>query len=956
MSDHRPPTPRRRGLRRALLGAVALGAGLLAAAPAMGALTADQSRLVFSDLAGGAASDPKPVTISNPSGSSFTVTGLAISGGNANQFALSSPPSLPATVPAGGSVTVNVAFAPSSSGVKGATLTATTNDPAATSIPVVLRGLGRPSTGGEPSLQWVLDTWQIPVATGDTTPSNVALGSGGPMADEVDVERFEAAGPGPVTVTALAVFTTPGATEAASFGWHSGTDGSGRQNVFTVPAASARILDPVITGSRSFTPSGAFGLDATWPSAGNRVTYGEDALNLWEPTVANRHKMRVYPMRNPNGSAVANSFVVAFEDGTASPADNQDVVVVLGNVRAAAAPQGAEISIENLDGVPFPDRLVMSRIQSGAGGTVVHDVSTLRIHNTGSGALQVTGLPITGPFQLATPITLPATVPAFGTLDVPVRFTAQVEGPNGGRNDGTLTVLSSDADEPSTPVQLSGFWQIRPEGSNEGTLEEIFSIFGWTTRIVNPSGPGSDISRNGRVEAVGDEVLSPFWRRLDTGQPVFVRQLAAFHGAGTGTVYWHPQGDQTVRSIFTHDDLEYQTVLPRHTNLQGPAQGSFTPTTATFGFRLASAWSDDSLNGQTNQCLNDAANPLCGHVVRFWPIKDRAGVAIPGTYLAAMDFATATTGNYDYQDLIYLISNVAPASGGPPVDTTPPSLTARTPAVGATGVAVGANVTATFNEALSAASVSTSSVTLAPTAGGAAIPAAVSLGSGGTVVTLNPTSDLAAGTQYTATLSTVVEDVAGNNIPAAITWSFTTASGGPGPGTGPFLPSGGMVVMEAESFTANTPRGTDSWTLTTTPAGAVGSAMASGPDNGSGSGTPIPTTSPELTYPVDFPTTGTWHVWVRAYVPDTAGNSVHLGLDGATQAASTDLTNNSFGTWVWFRGRTASPTARIEVPTTGVHTVNVWMREDGLVLDRILLTTSSTYTPTGNGPAESPRS
>ncbi len=296
----------------------------------------------------------------------------------------------------------------------------------------------------------------------------------------------------------------------------------------------------------------------------------------------------------------------------------------------------------------------------------------------------------------------------------------------------------------------------------------------------------------------------------------------------------------------------------------------------------------------------------------------------------------------------------SPRDGGnPPGDTTPPSLTARTPAVGATGVAVGANVTATFNEALAPASVTTSSVTVAPTAGGAAVPAAVSLGSGNTVITLNPNADLAAGTQYTATITTAVEDVAGNNIPSAITWNFTTAAGGGGGGA--FIPSGGQVVMEAENFTVNTPRGTDAWTSVGTPAGLVGTAMASGPDNGSGSGTPITTTSPEMTYQVNFPSAGTWHVWVRGYMPDGAGNSVHVGLDGATQAASADLTSNTFGAWTWFRTRTASPTARVEVPSAGVHTVNVWMREDGFVLDRLLLTTNATFTPTGNGPAESPR-
>jgi hypothetical protein len=47
-------------------------------------------------------------------------------------------------------------------------------------------------------------------------------------------------------------------------------------------------------------------------------------------------------------------------------------------------------------------------------------------------------------------------------------------------------------------------------------------------------------------------------------------------------------------------------------------------------------------------------------------------------------------------------------------------VTARTPAINATGVAVGSNVTATFSEAVTGVAVGTFS--LAPTAGGPAWP------------------------------------------------------------------------------------------------------------------------------------------------------------------------------------------------------------------------------------------
>jgi hypothetical protein len=45
--------------------------------------------------------------------------------------------------------------------------------------------------------------------------------------------------------------------------------------------------------------------------------------------------------------------------------------------------------------------------------------------------------------------------------------------------------------------------------------------------------------------------------------------------------------------------------------------------------------------------------------------------------------------------------------------------------------------------------------------------------------------------------------------------------------------------------------------------------------------------------------------------------------------------------------------ATINVPTTGLHRVSVWMREDGLILDKLLLTNNAAYVPTGTGPAES---
>jgi hypothetical protein len=114
--------------------------------------------------------------------------------------------------------------------------------------------------------------------------------------------------------------------------------------------------------------------------------------------------------------------------------------------------------------------------------------------------------------------------------------------------------------------------------------------------------------------------------------------------------------------------------------------------------------------------------------------------------------------------------------GGGGTDTTAPTVTATSPASGA---AVTTNVTGTFSEAMTSSTVNTSTFTLASAAG--AVTGTVSYS--GSVATLNPTSDLAASTTYTATIkggASGVKDAAGNAMAADKTWTFTTAAAGGG--------------------------------------------------------------------------------------------------------------------------------------------------------------------------------
>ena len=107
-----------------------------------------------------------------------------------------------------------------------------------------------------------------------------------------------------------------------------------------------------------------------------------------------------------------------------------------------------------------------------------------------------------------------------------------------------------------------------------------------------------------------------------------------------------------------------------------------------------------------------------------------------------------------------------------PGDTAPPTVSSTNPANGATGVAV---ITATFNEAMNASTITTTTFTVV---GPGATPVAgtVNYNASTYIASFTPTSALVAATTYTATITTGVKDVSGNALASNYTWNFTTAS------------------------------------------------------------------------------------------------------------------------------------------------------------------------------------
>ena len=153
----------------------------------------------------------------------------------------------------------------------------------------------------------------------------------------------------------------------------------------------------------------------------------------------------------------------------------------------------------------------------------------------------------------------------------------------------------------------------------------------------------------------------------------------------------------------------------------------------------------------------------------------------------------------------------------------------------------------------------------------------------------------------------------------------------------------GLIVIECEHFDTNRPASGHAWQAITSQPGFVGqSAMQATPNTGANISSSIQSSSPALTYRARFTNSGAYNFWVRAWGANGSDDSVYVGVDGA---APQSISYSATGIWVW-------QSKRVTIGSPGVHSLNVWMREDGAYVDRILLAANLSYTPTGTGPPE----
>jgi Ice-binding-like/Bacterial Ig-like domain len=147
---------------------------------------------------------------------------------------------------------------------------------------------------------------------------------------------------------------------------------------------------------------------------------------------------------------------------------------------------------------------------------------------------------------------------------------------------------------------------------------------------------------------------------------------------------------------------------------------------------------------------------------------------------------------------------------GAVVNATAPSITLTNPANLATAVGIDTTVSATFSAPMNPMTITTATFLVSVTATGAPVSGTVAYNVASQIATFTPSANLAASTQFTATISPVVQDANGNSLApgaAANPWSFTTGTttGAAGPATINLGSAGNFAVMATSSISSTGP-------------------------------------------------------------------------------------------------------------------------------------------------------
>lgn len=181
-----------------------------------------------------------------------------------------------------------------------------------------------------------------------------------------------------------------------------------------------------------------------------------------------------------------------------------------------------------------------------------------------------------------------------------------------------------------------------------------------------------------------------------------------------------------------------------------------------------------------------------------------------------------------------------------------------------------------------------------------------------------------------------------------------------------YLESNGQVVMNADQYIQQVPGRAYLPDKTDAIRDAVGISWQKYADfphtmqalpNSQMTNTEDHTNGPALVYLIDFHTVGKYYVYIRGFGPNDNSDSIHVGLGGLP--VTTDFGNgfsvvHDISSPRWVGMSDMGDPVVVEVQNPGLNTFYVWMRENGVNVQRIWLDTGANKVPNGDsteGPA-----
>ena len=464
----------------------------------------------------------------------------------------------------------------------------------------------------------------------------------------------------------------------------------------------------------------------------------------------------------------------------------------------------------------------------------------------------------TVPANAATAVALNATVTAtFSEAMNPATITATtftLTGPGTAPVPGTVTYAGTTATfTPTSPLAASTlFTATITTGAADPTGNALAANYVWTftsatqpqVTSTNPASGAINVPINQKITATFNE---PMNASTITPAGVFSVVVTAGGAPVTGTV--------------TYDAASNTAIFTPSADLADSTQFTATISTAAqdaAGKALASSYSWSFTTGTVATAIAPtvlSTDPASAAVAvprnqkvaaTFSKAMDPATISAAGTFtvvvtLGAVPVAGAVTYDTASNTAIFtptanlaattqFTANISAAAKdlagnaliagsvpnpwnfttGAALDATAPTITLISPANAATSVSTSTTVNATFSAPMNPSTITTGTFLVTETSNGNPVSGTVAYDVASQIATFTPLANLAASTQYTATISPAVQDLNGNSLAPGVApnpWSFTTGTtaGGPGPANVNLASAGNFAVMATISVSSTGP-------------------------------------------------------------------------------------------------------------------------------------------------------